>query len=163
MGLFRKKKDEDADNRVREPVREYSREDYIQIRAPAKKTTSTRKSETKGDGKKMAETTKKETTKKTAEKKETKPTTEKKEPVKKAPAKTETKPAAEKKDKPKTWHITKREDVDKWQVKAEGNEKATKLFRTKAEAPECVESLQANAAGSKLVSHKKDGKFQKKN
>lgn len=165
MGFFSKKKDEETEDRVREPVKKYDREDYIQVRGSVKsKTSSKTKSKTKGDEIKMAET-KKETTKKTVSKKEEKPAA--KEPAKKAPAKAETKPAAKKesapKEKPKVWHITKREDVDKWQVKAEGNEKATKLFKTKAEAQEYVKSLKANNEGSKVVSHKKDGKFQKKN
>ncbi|MDR0523483.1 MAG: DUF2188 domain-containing protein [Candidatus Methanoplasma sp.] len=86
----------------------------------------------------------------------------KEEPKKAEPAK----PAKESKpsggDKPKVWHITKREEDDKWQVKAEGNEKATKLFRTKAEAEEYVKTLKSNNEGSRVVSHTKDGKFQKK-
>ncbi|MDR3282243.1 MAG: DUF2188 domain-containing protein [Candidatus Methanoplasma sp.] len=79
--------------------------------------------------------------------------------AKPAPAK----PVTEKKDdKPKVWHITKREEDGKWQVKAEGNEKATKLFRTKAEAEDYVKELKNNNEGSRVVSHKKTGEFQKK-
>lgn len=118
----------------------------------------------------MAATTKKEekpktTAKKTAEKKETvkKEAPKKEEKPKAAEKKTAAKPAEEKKaDKPKTWHITKRADANKWQVKAEGNEKATKLFNTKAEAEEYVKTLVSNNEGSKAIAHKKDGKFQKK-
>ncbi|MDR3205825.1 MAG: DUF2188 domain-containing protein [Candidatus Methanoplasma sp.] len=91
----------------------------------------------------------------------------KEEPKKKEAPKEESKPAAkkpaaEKSDKPKVWHITKRTEDDKWQVKAEGNEKATKLFRTKAEAEEYVKGLKNNNEGSRVVSHKKTGEFQKK-
>jgi len=68
----------------------------------------------------------------------------------------------EKTDNAKTWHITKRTTDNKWQVKGEGNEKATKLFNTKAEAEDYVKTLKKNNEGSKVVSHKKDGKFQKK-
>lgn len=94
-----------------------------------------------------------------AEKKTPAPKTEEKKTA--APEKETAKPAASK-GKPKVWHITKRDDVDKWQVKAEGNEKATKLFRTKAEAEEYVKKMSANNEGSRVVAHKKDGKFQKK-
>jgi hypothetical protein len=89
--------------------------------------------------------------------------------VAKPAAKTETKktePVAKKaaasSDKPKVWHITKRDEDGKWQVKAEGAEKATKLFRTKAEAEDYVKTLKNNNEGSRVVSHKKTGEFQKK-
>ncbi|MDR2845982.1 MAG: DUF2188 domain-containing protein [Candidatus Methanoplasma sp.] len=102
-------------------------------------------------------------------KKDKKESKEESKPVDKPAAKTETKktePAAKKTsaagDKPKVWHITKREDDGKWQVKAEGAEKATKLFRTKAEAEEYVKTLKNNNEGSRVISHKKTGEFQKK-
>ncbi|AIZ56522.1 hypothetical protein Mpt1_c06370 [Candidatus Methanoplasma termitum] len=66
-----------------------------------------------------------------------------------------------KKSDTKTWHITKRTD-GMWQVKAQGNERATKLFKTKAEAEEYVKILVANNEGSKVIKHKKTGEFQKK-
>lgn len=66
------------------------------------------------------------------------------------------------KDYSKTWHITKRESDGKWQVKGEGNEKATRLFDTKAEAEEYAKTLRTNNEGSKVVRHKKGGEFQKK-
>jgi hypothetical protein len=75
--------------------------------------------------------------------------------------KEEVKPMAAKKDG-KVWHITKREDDGVWQVKAEGASKATKLFKTKAEAEEYVKTLKANNEGSRVVKHKKTGEFQKK-
>jgi len=49
-----------------------------------------------------------------------------------------------------------------WQVKAEGAVKATKLFKTKAEAEEYVKTLKANNEGSRVVKHKKTGEFQTK-
>lgn len=64
--------------------------------------------------------------------------------------------------KNKVWHITKRSSDGMWQVKGEGAAKATKLFRTKAEAEEYVKTLLSNNEGSRVVSHKKDGKYQKK-
>ena len=94
-----------------------------------------------------------------------KPAKEKKEEQKMAETKKKTaeKPEAEKKSESgKVWHITKRADDGKWQVKAEGAEKATKLFRTKAEAEEYVKTLKANNEGSRVVKHKKTGEFQNK-
>lgn len=88
---------------------------------------------------------------------------EKKETPKAAPAEEEeTLSAPDENGKAKTWHITKRAKDGMWQVKGEGNDRATKLFRTKAEAEEYVKSLKANNKGSKVISHTKDGHFQKK-
>ncbi|MDR1954509.1 MAG: DUF2188 domain-containing protein [Candidatus Methanoplasma sp.] len=70
--------------------------------------------------------------------------------------------AGEKKTDGKVWHITKRDDDGMWQVRAEGAAKATKLFRTKAEAEEYVKTLLSNNEGSRVVKHKKTGEFQKK-
>jgi hypothetical protein len=84
-------------------------------------------------------------------------------PVKKTegePKMAEKKTEAKKSDK--TWHITKRTEDGMWQVKAEGNTKATKLFKTKAEAEEYVKTLVSNNEGSKVIKHKKTGEFQKK-
>jgi len=101
-----------------------------------------------------------------SKKKKNEPITEEK------PVETEETPAAKKEtitepiikteSKNKVWHITKRAEDGRWQVKAEGASKATKLFRTKAEAEEYVKTLVNNNEGSRVVSHKKDGKYQKK-
>jgi hypothetical protein len=48
-----------------------------------------------------------------------------------------------------------------WQVKGEGNAKATKRFKTKEEAVAYAKTLSKNH-GSNIVPHKKDGKLQKK-
>ena len=48
-----------------------------------------------------------------------------------------------------------------WQVKGEGNTKATKRFKTKDEAVAYAKNLSKNQ-GSNIVPHKKDGKLQKK-
>jgi hypothetical protein len=63
---------------------------------------------------------------------------------------------------PKVWHITKRSCDGMWQIKAEGASKATKLFKTKAEAEDHVKTLIKNNKDSRVVPHKKDGKYQKK-
>ncbi len=76
-----------------------------------------------------------------------------------APKKETVKAASETK---KVWHITKRTDDNLWQVKAEGAQKATRTFTTKKEAEEFVKTLKSNNEGSRVVSHKKDGSFQKK-
>ncbi|MDY0224606.1 MAG: DUF2188 domain-containing protein [Candidatus Methanomethylophilaceae archaeon] len=86
--------------------------------------------------------------------------TEKETPVTKK--ETITEPIKKTESKNKVWHITKRAEDGRWQVKAEGASKATKLFRTKAEAEEYVKTLVNNNEGSRVVPHKKDGKYQKK-
>ena len=72
------------------------------------------------------------------------------------------KPAESKKSDNKVWHITKRNEDGMWQVKAEGATKATKLFKTKAEAEDYVKTLMSNNEGSRVVKHKKTGEFQNK-
>ena len=95
-----------------------------------------------------------------------KPVEEKKEEKKKEPEMADEKKKGEKsaakKTDSKVWHITKRDEDGMWQVKAEGASKATKLFRTKAEAEEYVKTLVNNNEGSRVVKHKKTGEFQKK-
>lgn len=48
-----------------------------------------------------------------------------------------------------------------WQVKLEGSAKATKVFKTKAEAEDYAKQLAKNQ-NTKVVRQKKDGTFQKK-
>ena len=112
---------------------------------------------------------KKEATPKTAEKKTAAKPAAKKEtakPAAKTAAKKEAapkaaaKPAAKKETK--TWHIAFDNDKNKWGIRAEENTKATKFFKTKEEAEAYAKTLKANNEGSRIVFHKKDGKFQKK-
>jgi len=115
------------------------------------------------------------TAKKTEEKKEVKQstakqTTAKKEPAKKEPAKKEVVKAApkaapkeepeKKEDKKKVYHVAKRKEDGKWQVKFAGGEKAIKLFDTQAEAIEYANKLAENQDGSMQI-HKVDGKIRK--
>lgn len=58
-------------------------------------------------------------------------------------------------------HKNAKGEQDGWQVKLEGSTKATKVFRTKAEAEKYAKEL-ANKQGADVVRQKKDGKFQKK-
>ena len=67
----------------------------------------------------------------------------------------------EEKDRPKTYHISTRDD-GKWQVKLAGGEKALKLFDTQAEAIAFAKEKANNQDGS-IVIHKKDGKIRKQN
>lgn len=60
----------------------------------------------------------------------------------------------------KVYHITKRKEDGKWQIKAEGAEKAIKLFKTQKEAIEYCKTLAGNQDASIMV-HKEDGSFRK--
>ncbi len=114
---------------------------------------------------------------------EEKPVEKKAEPVKEKAyeeKKAETKPAskpAEKKaeakpaskpvekttdDKPatKTYHISKRKEDNRWQVKAAGGSKALKLFNTQAEAIEYAKETAKNQ-DARIVIHKEDGSFRR--
>jgi len=60
----------------------------------------------------------------------------------------------------KVQHVTPHPDGG-WQVKGEGNIKATKRFDTKEEAMKFAKQIAKNQ-DSRTVPHKKDGKIQKK-
>ncbi|MBR7136384.1 MAG: DUF2188 domain-containing protein [Clostridia bacterium] len=98
-------------------------------------------------------TVKKATATKKAVNKDEKPVAE---PVKKAPEKA----AAPKKEQAKKYHIAQRNDDNMWQVKAEGAEKALKLFKTQQEAIDYAKKVAGNQDGF-IVIHKKDGSFRK--
>ena len=115
---------------------------------------------------KAVKTTKDE---KPAAKKETKPKAEEK-PKEATKPKTEAKSkaapkAAEPKEKAKKQmvipHKNAKGEQDGWQVKLEGSSKATKVFRTKAEAEAYAKEL-SKKQGVGMIRQKKDGKFQKK-
>ena len=91
-------------------------------------------------------------TKETKAAKETKSTKETKEVKKPA------KPAKEAKPASKVYHISKRKDDNKWQVKAEGADKALKLFLTQEEAIEFAKKTAGNQE-ARIVIHKADGSF----
>ena len=82
-------------------------------------------------------------------------------PAKAAPAKKEEKPAA-KEISNKTYHISKRKEDGKWQVKFASGQKAIKLFDTQAEAIDYAKKLADNQEGSISI-HKVDGKIRKQN
>lgn len=59
----------------------------------------------------------------------------------------------------KNQHVTPRGDV--WQVKGAGNQKATKLFSTQAEAEKYAREIAKNQH-SELLVHRKDGRIRSK-
>ncbi len=61
----------------------------------------------------------------------------------------------------KTYHVSKRTEDGKWQVKYAGGEKAIKLFDTKAEAMEYTKKMAENQGRAVLV-HASKGKFKGK-
>ncbi len=65
-----------------------------------------------------------------------------------------------KKPTPKKYHVAQRNDDGLWQVKAEGAEKALKLFKTQQEAIDYAKKVADNQEGSIMI-HKKDGSFRK--
>ena len=77
----------------------------------------------------------------------------------KTSAKAETVKTA-KDDDNKVYHISKRKEDKKWQVKAEGSSKALKLFFTQEEAIDYAKSVAGNQEG-RIVIHKEDGGFRK--
>ncbi len=89
-------------------------------------------------------------------------TAEKPKTAKPAPAKPAAKTTAANtaKTSGKVYHITKRKEDGKWQIKAEGAEKAIKLFKTQKEAIEYCKTLAGNQDASIMV-HKEDGSFRK--
>jgi len=92
------------------------------------------------------------------------------EPKKAAPAKKPAPKAAPKKEEKKpvdfrNYHVSKRKEDGKWQVKYAGGEKAIKLFDTQKEALEYTNKMAANQGGSVLVHASKGaqkGKIKKK-
>lgn len=89
-------------------------------------------------------------------------TAEKPKTAKPAPAKPAAKTTAANtaKTSGKVYHITKRKEDGMWQIKAEGAEKAIKLFKTQKEAIEYCKKLAGNQDASIMV-HKEDGSFRK--
>ena len=62
--------------------------------------------------------------------------------------------------KNKVYHISKRKDDGKWQVKCANGERALKLFDTQAEAIVFAKEKAKNQEGSISI-HKVDGKIRK--
>lgn len=60
----------------------------------------------------------------------------------------------------KIYHISKRKEDNKWQVKAQGADKALKLFLTQAEAIAFAKKTAGNQ-DAKIMIHKEDGSFRR--
>ena len=75
-------------------------------------------------------------------------------PAKAAPKKAAEKPA---KDATRVYHVSKRAEDGKWQVKFAGGEKAIKLFDTKVEAEAYTKKMAENQGGT-LLMHNSKGK-----
>lgn len=125
-----------------------------------------KKEEVKVEEKKEAVVKKEETAKKVNEekvtsKKESKKVENKKEEPKKVEEKAVEK-VEEKKKAPakKNYHISKRAEDGKWQVKFANGQKAIKLFDTQAEAITYAKSLAESQDGLVTI-HKVDGKIRK--
>lgn len=137
---------------VEEPVQPINEE------KPVKKTAVKKETAKKTA---PAQKTEKKTASKPAEKKtaSAQKTAEKKTGAAKTSPKAETVKTA-KDDDNKVYHISKRKEDKKWQVKAEGSSKALKLFFTQEEAIDYAKSVAGNQEG-RIVIHKEDGGFRK--
>lgn len=67
----------------------------------------------------------------------------------------------EKKAVSKVYHITKRKDDEKWQVKLAKGARAIKLFNTQLEAIDFAKKLAENNEDARIIIHKEDGGFRK--
>lgn len=76
------------------------------------------------------------------------------------PTQEEAKAEQPKKNTVKTYHISKRKEEGKWQVKLAGGKKAIKMFLTQAEAIEYAKVLATNQ-DARIVIHKEDGTFRR--
>lgn len=90
-------------------------------------------------------------------------------PAKKEAPKKAAKPAAKKpepkKEATRTYHVVKRPEDGKWEVKFAGGQKAIKLFDTQKEALEYSKVMAKNQGGSMLVHNSKGankGRIKKK-
>lgn len=92
-----------------------------------------------------------------------KPATATAKPATAARPATAAKPAAQTKadDGKRIYHISKRKEDDKWQVKFEGGAKALKLFDTQQEAIDYAKALVGNNPDASIKLHRVDGGFRK--
>lgn len=158
--------EEEKEEQPKEVVPDEDKEEEVVDKAP--KAKPVKKQTKKPEAKKAP-------AKKAEPKKEEKKPAPKKEPAKKAEPK---KAAAEPTDARKTgtivlqneegktyakaFHVSRRPELNKWQVKATGSDKALKLFNTQKEAIEYANQLAKNQNVSVRV-HSKEGKLRKHN
>lgn len=152
-----------SEEKVEAPVEEEKVEEPAEEKKPAKKTASKKPAAKKAEPKKAP-----------AKKAEKKPAAKKEEPKKaaretttiKKPSETQTIKKAEVltndegKQFVKAYHVSQRKELNKWQVKGAGSEKALKLFDTQKEAIEYANQLSANNGAAVRV-HSRAGKMRK--
>ena len=136
-------------------------------KAPAKKPEAKKAAEPKKEEKKPAPAKKPEPKKAEPKKEAPKAEPKKAEPKKEAPKAEEARKTQtitlqneEGKTYAKAYHVSRRADLNKWQVKATGSDKALKLFNTQKEAIEYAKQLSKNQNVSVRV-HSKEGKIRK--
>ena len=137
-------------------------------KAPAKKAAPAKKPEAKKAPAKKAEPKKEEAKKPASRATQTikKPATRETTTIKKPARETQTVKKAEiltneeGKSFAKAYHISQRKELNKWQVKGAGSDKALKLFDTQKEAIEYANQLSANNGAAVRV-HSRAGKMRK--
>ena len=161
QGVFEEIKDEsEVEEEKEEPSKEEedTPEEVVEEKAEEKKKTSKKSSAKKG--------AKKSPAKKTSNKKEdVKASESEAAPAeKKETRKTQTITLVNEDGKvfAKAYHVSRRPELNKWQVKATGSDKALKLFNTQKEAIEYAEQL-ARSQNASIRVHSKEGKIRKHN
>ena len=144
---------------VKEEVKEVKEEKPAEVKEEVKEVKQ----------EKPAESASKPEEKEKEEKKESKPSAKKSTSAKTNTAKTNTAKTnsaktntAKQEDSPaaKVYHVSKRKEDGRWQVKAQGADKALKLFLTQNEAIEYAKKVAGNQEG-RVVIHKEGGGFRK--
>ena len=149
-------KEEEKEASAKEDKVEEKEEPSAKKSAAAAKKSTASKSEEKTEEKATSEKTSKSTSTKTATAKSSasKTTAKKEDSVKK--------PETAENSEPKVYHISKRKEDGKWQVKAEGADRALRLFFTQADAITYAKKVAGNQEG-RIVVHKESGGFRKLN
>lgn len=151
--------EEEKEEQPKEVVPDEDKEEEVVDKAP--KAKPVKKQTKKPEAKKAP-------IKKAEPKKEEKKPAPKKEPAKKAEPADARKTGTivlqneEGKTYAKAFHVSRRPELNKWQVKATGSDKALKLFNTQKEAIEYANQLAKNQNVSVRV-HSKEGKLRKHN
>ena len=154
------KKEETAPLAANEVEEEVEEEEKPAPKKAASKKTVAKKAEAKKPAPKKEKAPVKKETKKPEPKKEAK----KPEPKKEDARKTQTILLTNESGNTyaKAFHVSRRPELNKWQVKATGSDKALKLFNTQKEAIEYANQLAKNQNVSVRV-HSKEGKIRKHN
>ena len=125
--------------------------DKAEVKEEEKKETASE--EVKASEKKEEKSSSTKASEKKEEKAAAKSTEKKEEPAKKEESSS---------NDTKVYHISKRKEDGKWQVKAEGADRALRLFFTQADAITYAKKVAGNQEG-RIVVHKESGGFRKLN